>query len=63
MIATVLIVSHFRAMISFALLVSVALGCLTRRTAAERIKYVAWSFVLFVAIGVGAAWLMYPFSR
>jgi hypothetical protein len=55
--------SHFWAMVSFAALVSIALTCLTRRTASERIKYALWSFLLFVLIGVGAAWLMYPFSR
>ena len=55
--------SHFWAMISFAALVSTALACLTRRSAIERIKYVLWSFFLFISIGVGVAWLMYPFSR
>jgi cytochrome bd-type quinol oxidase subunit 2 len=55
--------SHFWAMILFALFVSMVLGCLTRRTKLERIKYAAWSFLLFLLIGIGAAWLMYPFSR
>jgi hypothetical protein len=55
--------SHFWAMILFALFVSMALGCLTRRRTLERIQYAAWSFLLFLLIGIGAAWLMYPFSR
>jgi hypothetical protein len=55
--------SHFSAMLLFALLVSVALGCLVRRTTAGRIRYAIWSFALFILIGVGFAWLMYPFSR
>ena len=55
--------SHFWAMILFALFVSMALGCLTRRTMLERIKYAALSFLLFLLFGIGAAWLMYPFSR
>ena len=55
--------THFWAMLSFAALVSLALACLTRRTAAERVKYGLWSFGLFIVIGVGVAWLMYPFSR
>jgi hypothetical protein len=63
MLAAVLMLSHFWAMILFALLVSMALGALTRRTTAERIKYAAWSFLLFLLFGAGAAWLMYPFSR
>ena len=55
--------SHFWAMILFALLVSIVLGALTRRSTIERVKYAAWSFLLFLLFGVGAAWLMYPFSR
>lgn len=55
--------SHFAAMLAFALLVSVALGCLTRQTTAERIRYALRAFLLFVVVGVGIAWLMYPFSR
>ncbi len=57
------ILSHFWAMVLFALFVSMALGCLTRRSIPERIKYAAWSFLLFLLIGIGAAWLMYPLSR
>lgn len=55
--------SHFGAMLLFALLVSIALGCLVRHTTAGRIRYALWSFALFILIGVGFAWLMYPFSR
>jgi len=55
--------SHFAAMVLFALLVSVALACLGRQTLTGRIKFALWSFALFLAIGVGVAWLMYPFSQ
>jgi hypothetical protein len=55
--------SHFAAMLIFAALVSTALGCLTQRTTKDKIKYALWSFVLFIVVGVGIAWLMYPFSR
>jgi hypothetical protein len=61
--ATALGLSHFWAMILFALFVSMALGCLRRRTTPKRIKYAAWSFLLFLLVGIGAAWLMYPLSR
>lgn len=54
---------HFRAMVIFALLVSVALAGLGEHTPTQRIKYALWSFVLFLAVGMGLAWLMYPFSR
>jgi hypothetical protein len=56
-------VSHFPAMVIFALLVSAALAALGGHSAPQRIKYALWSFVLFLVIGVGLAWLMYPFSR
>jgi len=55
--------SHFAAMVLFALLASVALACLGQQTPAGRIKFALWSFALFLVIGVGFAWLMYPFSR
>ena len=55
--------SHFSTLLLFALLVSLALACVTRRTTRERIRYAAWSFAMFVVVSVGIAWLMYPFSR
>ena len=55
--------SHFAAMLLFALLVSVALGCLVRHTTAGRIRYAIWSFALFILVGIGFAWLIYPLSR
>jgi hypothetical protein len=58
-----LMLSHFSALLTFALFVSIALACLTRRSTSERIRYAVWSLAVFVAIGVGIAWLMYPFSR
>ena len=55
--------SHLVAMVIFALLVSVAFACIGKHTTATRIKYALLSFLLFLAIGVGVAWLMYPLSR
>jgi hypothetical protein len=55
--------SHFGIMLLFALFVSMALACLTQRAAANWIKYTLWSFMLFVVISIGVAWLMYPISR
>jgi hypothetical protein len=62
-INSVLRLSHFGAMLLFALLVSMVFACLTQRTSAGGVKYALWSFALFVVIGVGVAWLMYPISR
>jgi hypothetical protein len=54
---------HFPAMLLFALLVSIALAGLGGHSTAQRVKYAVWCFALFLAIGIGLAWLMYPFSR
>ncbi len=55
--------SHFGAMLLFALPVSLVLACLTQRRSSGGVKYALWSFALFVVIGVGVAWMMYPISR
>ncbi len=55
--------SHFQAMVLFALGISIAFGFLSRRPALDRLKYIGWSLLLFLLIGIGIGWLMYPFSR
>jgi hypothetical protein len=56
-------ISHFSAMCLFALLVSIALAGLTKRTALERVKYAAACFLKFLAVAIAIGWLMYPFSH
>lgn len=55
--------NHLFSMMLFAMLVSLGLACLGRRTITERVKYALWLLALFVAIGVGIAWVIYPLSR
>lgn len=55
--------SHLQAMLLFALFVSMAFGFLSRRQPLERFKYIVWSLLLFLLVGVGIGWAMYPFSR
>ncbi len=55
--------THFQSLVLFAFLVSVAFGCLSKRTTAERIKSTLWIFTLFILVGVAIGWVMYPFSR
>jgi hypothetical protein len=55
--------THLEAMMLFALLVSVALAFLTKRTAGERARYTLRSLAWFVVASLAIAWLMYPFSR
>jgi hypothetical protein len=56
-------ISHFFALLIFALMASLALANVAPRTTVERVKYAVWSFFLFVAVAVGIAWAMYPLSR
>jgi cytochrome bd-type quinol oxidase subunit 2 len=55
--------SHLQAMLLFALVISIAFGFLSRRQPIERVKYILWSLLLFLLVGVGIGWAMYPFSR
>jgi hypothetical protein len=55
--------SHFAAMVAFAACASLAFAAIARGTTRTRVKYAVISLALFLAIGVGLAWLMYPFSR
>ncbi len=55
--------NHFEDLSAFALLVSLALAFLTKRSPAERVKYAIWSFLAFLAVAMAIGWLMYPFSR
>jgi cytochrome bd-type quinol oxidase subunit 2 len=61
--AMVFNLSHLQAMLVFALVISIAFGFLSRRQPLERVKYIVWSLFLFLLIGVGIGWAMYPFSR
>jgi hypothetical protein len=63
MLASAIRINHFGAMVAFAALVSVALASLGRRTMAARIRYALWALAMFLIVGIGIAWLMYPLSR
>lgn len=55
--------THIQAFLLFAAVISVAFGFLGRRQPKDRVKYILWSFFLFLVVGIGIAWAMYPFSR
>ncbi|HXY01808.1 MAG TPA: hypothetical protein VEI54_12865 [Candidatus Limnocylindrales bacterium] len=55
--------THWQAFLFFAVVISVAFGFLGRRRPKDRIKYILWSFFLFLLVGIGIGWAMYPFSR
>jgi heme A synthase len=55
--------SHLQSMLLFALVISIAFGFLSKRRPSDRVKYIAWALFLFLLVGVGIGWAMYPFSR
>jgi len=55
--------THIQAFLLFAAVISIAFGYLGRRKTNDRIRYILWSFFLFLIVGVGIGWAMYPFSR
>ena len=55
--------NHFQAFLLFAVVISVAFGFLGRRNPSDRMKYILWSFFLFLLVGIGIGWAMFPFSR
>lgn len=59
----VLELSHTQAMVLFAFFTSLVFTFLSRQGWREQLKYFVWTFFLFVAIGVGLGWLMFPFPR
>jgi hypothetical protein len=58
-----LVFSHFQAFLLFAAVISIAFGFLGRRQPKDRIKYILWSFFLFLLVGIGIGWAMYPLSK
>lgn len=51
--------THFEAAILFALITSVVLAIVTKRTDRERIRYGAYCFGYFLLALFGLSWLMY----
>jgi hypothetical protein len=60
---TAMALSHFQAFLLFAAVISISFGFLGRRRPSDRLKYILWSFFLFLLVGIGIGWVMYPFSR
>lgn len=58
-----LLLTHFQAFLFFAVIISIAFGFLGRRRPADQIKYFLWSLFLFLVVGIGIGWAMFPFSR
>jgi len=55
--------THFGAMVFFALVVSITFAFLSKHSMIERAKYTLWAFFAFLLVAIGIGWLMYPFSQ
>lgn len=62
-LAQVLELSHFQAMTLFAFFTSVVFAFLSKRGWRARTRYFLYSFFLFMVVGMGLGWLMFPFPR
>ncbi len=51
--------SHFEAAVLFALVTSIVLGLVTKRTDRERVRYGLQCFGYFMLATFGLSWLMY----
>lgn len=63
LLAQVLELTHFQAMTVFAFFTSLVFTFLSKKRWRQRAKYFLWTFLLFMAVGLGLGWLMYPFPR
>jgi len=63
LLALALELTHFQALALFSFFTSLVFTFLTKHGARERARYFAWSFGLFLLVGLGLGWLMYPFPR
>ena len=55
--------THFDALLLFAVVISIAFAFLTKQTTRDRLKYALWAFLAFVLVAVVLGWVMYPFPR
>ncbi len=55
--------SHFEALTAFALVISMAFALLSKIRIKDRVLYFLWTFMMFLLVGVGIGWAMFPFSR
>lgn len=55
--------THFQALLVFALCISLGMGYLSGRTPRRRAVDALRAFTLFVLIGIAIAWMLYPLSH
>ena len=55
-----MILSHFSALVIFALIVSTVFALITKNEPAEQFRYGVFVFISFLAVAFAVGWLMYP---
>lgn len=55
-----MIVSHFTALILFALFVSTVFALITKNEPREQFRYGVFVFLSFIAVAFVVGWIMYP---
>ncbi|HWF12253.1 MAG TPA: hypothetical protein VG272_00830 [Candidatus Acidoferrales bacterium] len=55
--------THFDALIFFAVVVSITFAFLSKHANIERLKYALFAFLAFMLVAIGIGWLMLPFSQ
>lgn len=55
-----MIVSHFMALLLFALFVSAVFALITKNEPREQLRYGVFVFLSFIAVAFVVSWIMYP---
>jgi hypothetical protein len=55
-----MILSHFTALVIFALIVSTVFALITKNEPREQFRYGLFVFLSFIAVAFAVGWLMYP---
>lgn len=55
-----MILSHFTALLLFALFVSTVFALITKNEPREQFRYGIFVFLSFIAVGFVVGWIMYP---
>ena len=52
--------SHFEALLVFALIVSTVFALITKNTPKEQVRYGVFVFISFLFVALAVGWIMYP---
>jgi hypothetical protein len=52
--------SHFEALVIFALIVSIVFALVTKNTPREQLRYGVFVFLSFLAVALAVGWVMFP---